>query len=203
MWPITKILRRSLPDQTIKLDLSLKVSTDGSTTITKKSNVAGPVAGGVVGGLVFLALVAGGIFWYRRRQQKRERSHAFDVDEPKEAEYAEPFNPYHDFEHLSTQAQTSNTTLLASGGPVVVGKNMIPLRPNTRYMDSTPLSPGGYSGSGSGSGSVAPSMSPPSSEGTFALRNEVEELRREMAAIRQNQTVLTEAPPMYSDPNHI
>ncbi|KAF9521345.1 hypothetical protein CPB83DRAFT_279460 [Crepidotus variabilis] len=195
------LLAQGLPDQTISLDSSLKITPQGVTKVLPKRSVAGPVAGGVIGGLAFLGLIALGIIWYRRRQAASRK--AEEADEMKHDPVAVPYDPYFGFENVSTP---THSTLLASGGPPRNSKSMLtPLRPHafdqgtnshSNPLRSEPLSPGGTT-------SVSGSFSPPSSQATSALRNEVEELRREMAAMRQNQAILVDAPPLYSDDAHI
>ncbi|KAF9521372.1 hypothetical protein CPB83DRAFT_287859 [Crepidotus variabilis] len=190
----------SLPDQTISLDSSLKITPQGVTKVSPKRSVAGPVAGGVIGGVIFLGFILC-IIWYRRRRAASQKAEA--GDEMRHYPVVVPYDPYFGFENVSTP--THSTPLASGGRPKNSKSRPTPLRPhgfdqgtnsNSRPLESEQLPPGATT-------NASGSFSPPSSQATSGLRSEVEELRREMAAMRQNQAMLVDAPPLYSDDAYI
>lgn len=177
----------SLPDQTIRLDPSITIPSQGQETKTpKKRSVAGPAAGGAIGGVVLLTLVAGAIIWYKRKRRTPDQGPG---DHPGTIE---PFGLYG--ENTSAQAQNSNPTLSAST-PVTDTKYS---RQSAYHVDLTLTPTFAGSSSGSGSAGVATTRSGASAS---ALRNEVEELRREMMELKRNPVIAGEAPPSYA-PDH-
>lgn len=174
----------SLPDQTIRLDLSLTVPGKGTTVVSKKHSATRAAVAGAIGGAVLLALIAGGIFWYRLRQKQGS-----NVNKHTRCFLVEPFDIHRGPEHVST-AQNSNATLPILA-PVRHGKNTnIFFRRSAHHPDSVPIP----TKLGTSSADV-----PASGRGelTSVLGNEIEALRREVVVLRQNQVIAGDAPPLY------
>lgn len=144
--------------------------------------MVGAATGAAIGAVILLAMVIGGIIWYKRTHQVLKQGSDFQ-----QAAIIEPFDPYRDFEHISIQAQNLNST----SGLIGNTKTMRNPQHTVNGVDtmSIPTIPGDSSGPGN-AGVAAPLG--------------VEELRRALETLMQDQVVEgSEAPPpFYSEPGH-
>ncbi|TFK38777.1 hypothetical protein BDQ12DRAFT_683319 [Crucibulum laeve] len=171
---------------------------------TKKSNAAA-IAGGVVGGVCLILITALCFFLWRKRQKQRSRwdyggsstvahvrpAHQTmmpvleDTGPPVTTPLLHPsINPFSLPELNPTAAQPlySNTKGASNSGRMV-------LSPQGQYILNAPSSE--FS-------STTDNNSLPHAGSAYELRNEVEELRREMAQMR-SQRLVDEPPPLYQD----
>ncbi|TCD67396.1 hypothetical protein EIP91_012431 [Steccherinum ochraceum] len=196
----------------LALNLSIKtISVPPPPPLPPKRSIAGPVVGGVLGGLGLLALGFAGFFYWRYRQRRKYRfSGKLDIDEagspghatiyglpPGSDPGAFPVSPE------SPDDRGSRELLMASNTPMVVSvvrpsKHQEAAQQRERYMLPPGSAPSPPTSSNSGhstdpGSSVEPptTVSPTSGSEVQGLRVEVENLRKAMQQIQV-------APPEYS-----
>ncbi|KAF9071439.1 hypothetical protein BDP27DRAFT_1322138 [Rhodocollybia butyracea] len=205
----------------LALDLP-KQDISGSLNGSSKKSKTGAIAGGVVGGIAFVSLLSLAVFFYRRRRARVasgiiNKALRVQTKETKGSSSQEALNGYRIEPFGSSQQNptaTSGGTSSRSNKPELIPYSG-PLYPPVPITDpsrapphlhnaddgrlpnqvSSTTAPGSVPSSTSGPSTVGSSSDPASSSVAMELRNDVENLRREMQEIRSRTAY--EPPPEY------
>ena len=172
-----------------------ETQSENNTGSTKRRNLAGPVAGGVIGGLALLAGIIGLTLFWRRRYLNRKMMRSDLVPIPNQDLYTpRPFDgspSTHQLISPVSDLRTSPSTLIISpsGKVVMQSAPQVPLPPvsekTTLAISSIPSPP-----PATDARSASPQTPFRVTSQTEAGSSEVDELRAEMDRLRQEVTIL-------------
>lgn len=171
------------------------ISIKGPAGSSRHKSIVGPVAGGVIGGLAFVALVVLVVFFWRRKNRSQRKDVSVDFLEDSELEGHHPiFNAYMPVANTSEVGPTGLVTLTATSlSPIPQTPQIMPLSSKAREaMENQPVQTlydpptSSYPASSSGS-SQEPSDVIPTDE-VRGLRQEMEILRRAVQDIQPPPT---------------
>ncbi|KAF8992037.1 hypothetical protein BDQ17DRAFT_1370004 [Cyathus striatus] len=158
-----------------------------SPTLSGKGTKVGPIAGGVVAGVLGLLIVVGLMIFFRRKRQILQKNPTMLKSG---AAAVEPFSTHAVVENSSvpipSRINWAIPTSSKSGGRIDVSTSYLSSRGHPSTVGSSVSAPP------SAALGAASSSSGPSSD----IRTEVEQLRREMEALR-SERLMADPPPLY------